>query len=179
MALRFGPHVLHVGQVFFSSKLSLAFSNIAPVLPGHVLVIPRRLTPRFAELSSVEILDLWTTAQHVGKSLERHFKADALTFAIQDGASAGQSVPHVHIHILPRKPRDVGEDDSEIYDRIDRAEMSGERGSRARAAVSPDPLAARAARGEAAPRQPLRTMEEMEEEAAVFRKVLQWDPQLL
>ena len=44
-----------------------------------------------------------TLAQRVGSKLEPHLGASSLTMAIQDGAAAGQTVPHVHIHLLPRK----------------------------------------------------------------------------
>eukprot|EP00976_Prorocentrum_cordatum_P070289 1179868-Prorocentrum_minimum.AAC.4 len=56
-------------------------------------------------------------AQRVGSKLEPHFDAASLTFAIQDGAAAGQTVPHVHIHILPRKFGDFEKND-EVYDKF-------------------------------------------------------------
>ena len=48
--------------------------------------------------------------QHVGSTIQRIYAADGLTIACQDGQAAGQSVPHVHFHILPRKSSGVGED---------------------------------------------------------------------
>ncbi|GAB2286143.1 hypothetical protein Dimus_020569, partial [Dionaea muscipula] len=56
--------------------------------------------------------------QEVGRQLEQYHKASSLTFAIQDGPQAGQTVPHVHIHILPRRIGDFEKND-EIYDVID------------------------------------------------------------
>jgi len=50
--------------------------------------------------------------------LERHYKAESLTLAIQDGPAAGQTVPHVHIHVLPRRRNDFRKND-EVYDAID------------------------------------------------------------
>ena len=52
--------------------------------------------------------------------IEKHFEASSLTFAIQDGPAAGQTVPHVHIHVLPRRVDDF-ENNDEIYDAIDSA----------------------------------------------------------
>ena len=81
--------------------------NLKPLLPGHVLVSPRRVTARFSDLTQAEITDLFLTVQNVGRMVERVFGATSLNIAIQDGAAAGQSVPHVHTHIIPRKQSDL------------------------------------------------------------------------
>ncbi|KAF3659435.1 Bis(5'-adenosyl)-triphosphatase [Capsicum annuum] len=81
-------------------------------------IIMRREIQRFAELTTDETSDLWLTAQKVGKQLESYHKASSLTFAIQDGPQAGQTVPHVHIHVIPRKSGDFEKKD-EIYDALD------------------------------------------------------------
>jgi bis(5'-adenosyl)-triphosphatase len=81
--------------------------NLKPLLPGHVLVSPRRSVPRFNDLSAAEVQDLFLTVQRVSRMVERVFGASALNIAIQDGVDAGQSVPHVHAHIIPRKRDDL------------------------------------------------------------------------
>ena len=81
--------------------------NLKPLLPGHVLVSPRRVTPRFSDLTQAEVTDLFVTVQRVGRMVERVFNATSLNIAMQDGAAAGQSVPHVHTHIIPRKQSDL------------------------------------------------------------------------
>ncbi|KAG6628927.1 hypothetical protein CIPAW_14G047000 [Carya illinoinensis] len=60
-------------------------------------------------------------AQKVGGMLECYHKASSLTFTIQDGPESGQTVPHVHIHIVPRKGGDFERND-EIYDAINEKE---------------------------------------------------------
>lgn len=115
---RFGPYKIKKQDVFLTTKLSYAFVNLRPVVPGHVLISPKRLVQRFTELTAEETSDLWFMAQRVGTKLQDHFKASSLTFAIQDGPEAGQSVPHVHIHILPRKVGDFERNDV-IYDLIE------------------------------------------------------------
>jgi diadenosine tetraphosphate (Ap4A) HIT family hydrolase len=96
------------------SRQSIGLVNLKPIVPGHVLVIPRRVVARFQDLTGEEVADLWCTAHALGPKLQTHFGADALTFAIQDGAAAGQSVAHVHIHILPRKGGDFLKND-DVY----------------------------------------------------------------
>ncbi|XP_027112921.1 bifunctional bis(5'-adenosyl)-triphosphatase/adenylylsulfatase FHIT isoform X2 [Coffea arabica] len=111
----FGPYKIDPKEVFYSTHLSYAMVNLRPLLPGHVLVCPRREVKRFVDLTADETSDLWLTAQKVGSQLESYHKASSLTFAIQDGPQAGQTVPHVHIHIVPRKGGDFEKND-EIYD---------------------------------------------------------------
>jgi len=92
-------------QVFYKSlsASSYAIVNLKPIVPGHVLVVPTRSAPRLADLSPFEISDLMISVQHVGTIIQREYNADALTIACQDGKAAGQTIPHVHFHILPRK----------------------------------------------------------------------------
>ncbi|KAG0473587.1 hypothetical protein HPP92_014926 [Vanilla planifolia] len=78
----------------------------------------RRVVKRFVDLTAEETSDLWLVAKKVGGKLEQYHKASSLTFTIQDGPQSGQTVPHVHIHIIPRKTGDFDKND-EIYDAID------------------------------------------------------------
>ncbi|XP_076884528.1 bifunctional bis(5'-adenosyl)-triphosphatase/adenylylsulfatase FHIT-like [Bidens hawaiensis] len=121
MDYKFGAYKIDPKEVFYSTHLSYALVNLRPVLPGHVLVCPRREVKRFVDLTTEETNDLWISAQKIGKQLENYHKASSLTFTIQDGPHAGQTVPHVHIHILPRKGRDF-ENNDEIYEAIDEKE---------------------------------------------------------
>ncbi|KAJ3692917.1 hypothetical protein LUZ60_012012 [Juncus effusus] len=99
----FGPYKKDRREVFYSTTLSYALVNIRPALPEHVLVIPRREVKRFTDLTDDEIIDLSITAKLVGARLEQYHNATSVNFGIQDGRESGQTVPHVHIHIIPRK----------------------------------------------------------------------------
>ncbi|XP_047154776.1 bifunctional bis(5'-adenosyl)-triphosphatase/adenylylsulfatase FHIT isoform X2 [Vigna umbellata] len=79
----FGPYKIHHTEVFYSTHLSYAMVNLRPLLPGHVLVCPKREVKRFVDLTGDETSDLWLTAQKVGKQLESYHKASSLTLAIQ------------------------------------------------------------------------------------------------
>lgn len=89
------------------TPLSFALVNVKPLLPGHVLVSPRRVVPRFSDLSHAEVVDLFITVQRVARMVERVYRATSLNIAVQDGIDAGQSVPHFHTHIIPRKKADM------------------------------------------------------------------------
>lgn len=126
-ALSFIMHsLLSHDQVFYKTSLSFALVNLKPILPGHVLVSPVRRIPRFHDLTPPEVADLFSTVQRVSRTIERVYKASALNIAIQDGEDAGQSVPHVHVHIIPRKKADL--DDKGGSDAIYRM-MDGEEGN--------------------------------------------------
>ncbi|XP_023738678.1 bifunctional bis(5'-adenosyl)-triphosphatase/adenylylsulfatase FHIT [Lactuca sativa] len=119
----FGPHKIDHNDVFYTTDLLYAFVNLRPVLPGHVLVCPKREVKRFGELTTEETSEMWITAKRIGNMLENYHKASSLTFTIQDGPQAGQSVPHVHIHIVPRKVGDF-ENNDDIYDAIDESDKN-------------------------------------------------------
>ena len=85
--------------------------NLKPLLPGHVLVSPLAVKPALSDLTKDEINDLFLTVTRIQRTLKRLYKAEAFNIAVQDGAAAGQSVPHVHCHVIPRTTGDPGGDD--------------------------------------------------------------------
>ena len=86
MTLLFGPYTLNPGQVFFESDLSLGIVNLKLIIPGHVLIIPKRVCSRFAQLTTSEVTDLFLSS-HI---LEAHYQCSALNIAIQDGEDSGK-----------------------------------------------------------------------------------------
>jgi bis(5'-adenosyl)-triphosphatase len=87
-----------------------------------VLLIPRRVVPRLADLNQEEITDLFLSVQQVGNIIEKAYHAKALTISLQDGKSAGQSVAHVHVHILPRTGKEYGGVNDEVYPKLEENE---------------------------------------------------------
>eukprot|EP01097_Dermamoeba_algensis_P002982 TRINITY_DN2192_c0_g1_i1.p2 TRINITY_DN2192_c0_g1~~TRINITY_DN2192_c0_g1_i1.p2 ORF type:complete len:153 (-),score=21.47 TRINITY_DN2192_c0_g1_i1:79-537(-) len=117
--ITFGQYIISPSTVFFRSKLSYGLVNLMPVVKGHVLVIPQRKVARFCELTDEEVSDLWISAKRIGSVVQTAFKAQSLTFAVQDGPHAGQTVQHVHVHILPRSQGDFKNND-DVYVEIEK-----------------------------------------------------------
>ncbi|KAL8281529.1 hypothetical protein RQP46_006213 [Phenoliferia psychrophenolica] len=115
-------------HVFYQSALSLGLVNLKPLVPGHVLVIPKRVTPRFGDLTPEEVCDLFLSVQTISRVVEKEYNAGCVfkSFGVEakeltndaDGPLAGQSVPHTHIHIMPRQPNDFQPLDA-VYTALD------------------------------------------------------------
>ena len=115
--MKFGPFRLALNQIFYKTNLSAAFVNLRPIVPGHVLVMSNRVVPLLSDLTQEEYQDLWNTVRVVQATLQKHYTgANAFNVAVQDGQAAGQSVPHVHVHILPRVPGDYERNDDVYQD---------------------------------------------------------------
>ncbi|XP_036958421.1 bis(5'-adenosyl)-triphosphatase [Acanthopagrus latus] len=123
--LRFGQHLIKASNVFLQTELSFAMVNRKPVVPGHMLVCPLRPVERFRDLQPNEVADLFCSTQRVANLVEKHFNATSLTIAIQDGPEAGQTVKHVHVHVLPRKAGDFERNDS-VYDELQKHDQEDE-----------------------------------------------------
>ena len=108
-------------QVFYRSQDGecLAIVNLKPIVPGHALVIPSHPYHRLSDIPPETAANLFKAVQQVSAGLEKAFQADALTVSIQDGEHAGQSVPHLHVHILPRKKGDFEPNDI-VYEHLEK-----------------------------------------------------------
>merc|ERR1712179_235086 len=114
----FGPHTIQKEyQIFYETSKSYGLCNTSPILPGHVLVCPKLQVQHVGDLPVEDLTDLMLAIQTVSSALKKYFNADALTINCQDGVAAGQTVPHVHFHILPRKFGDF-KDKGEVYKKL-------------------------------------------------------------
>ena len=152
--------------------------NLKPIVPGHVLICPHKPHRRLTDLSPTETTDLFTTVQLAQKMLARRYfktpepEAGSFTIAAQDGPDAGQTVSHVHVHVIPRIKDDMGEGAAmdEIY--VKMADEEGNVGGALwdRETQRPKP-------GGGMPRiedddRGVRTAEEMQEEADGYKVTL-------
>jgi len=90
-------------SIVHEDECCVAFMDIFPTRPGHVLVIPKAHRQYVADLEPALRSHLFETANRVANAVRRSsLKPDAVHFLINDGVAAHQTVPHVHMHILPR-----------------------------------------------------------------------------
>ncbi len=87
----------------YADGATVAFLDINPMTPGHLLVVPRVHAESLAELDGEAGAQLWRVAQRMAAALRRSsIRADGVNFFLADGAAAGQEVWHVHLHVIPR-----------------------------------------------------------------------------
>lgn len=86
----------------WQDELCVAFMDINPTSAGHVLVVPRKSVVTLAELTAKERAALWELANRIAVAQQQALGSKAQHFWVNDGRAAGQSVPHVHIHVMPR-----------------------------------------------------------------------------
>ena len=73
-----------------------------PVSAGHSLVVPKRHVCSFFEISEVERLAMFNLLDLAKIDIDAEHQPDAYNIGVNDGAAAGQTVPHLHIHLIPR-----------------------------------------------------------------------------
>jgi len=98
---------LPASRIMDSNSVGVVIRDAYPVSPGHTLVIPRRHVGSFFEITEAErtgLMDLLFKSQVL---LQSEFAPAGYNIGINDGASAGQTVPHLHIHLIPRFAGDV------------------------------------------------------------------------
>jgi diadenosine tetraphosphate (Ap4A) HIT family hydrolase len=94
--------VLPRDGIVFDSELALAFRDGFPVSPGHTLIIPKRHVASFFEITDAERTDLMALLAAARDDLDRQFGPAGYNIGINDGTAAGQTVSHLHIHLIPR-----------------------------------------------------------------------------
>ncbi|KAN0063505.1 Dinucleoside triphosphate hydrolase [Thecaphora frezii] len=116
--LHFSTHLVTTQQFHLSPcSLVSCIVNLRPLVPGHVLVIPALPYSRLSSLPPSLVSVLFQTVQHVSKTLEKVYAAEAMTICVQDGKAAGQTVDHLHVHVIPRRKGDFQGD--EVYDTLE------------------------------------------------------------
>ena len=91
-------------EIVFEDETSLAFLDIRPVFPGHVLLVPRAHHETLADLPDALVEPLFTDARMLSIAVQGALEADGTFVAMNNKIS--QSVPHLHVHVVPRRRKD-------------------------------------------------------------------------
>jgi len=94
-------------RIIYECNHTIAFIDTYPASPGHTLVVPKRHIPTYFDASEDEILAIGKAVQICKEFLDNEFNPDAYNIGINNGEAAGQSIKHLHVHIIPRYKGDV------------------------------------------------------------------------
>jgi len=92
---------------FMQSTNFRVICNHAPILPGHSLVVPKQHCESILQLDDAALAEFIQLARDASARVKDEFKADGFDWTIQEGAAAGQTVAHLHLHIIPRHHGDL------------------------------------------------------------------------
>jgi diadenosine tetraphosphate (Ap4A) HIT family hydrolase len=100
---------LPVARIIGESQYGIVIRDGYPISPGHTLLISRRHVGSFFDLSIEERSDLLELLDVAKATIDRELSPDGYNIGINDGRAAGQTVPHLHIHLIPRYKGDRSE----------------------------------------------------------------------
>lgn len=94
-------------RIIDSNEFGVVIRDGYPISEGHTLIIPKRHIGSFFETTQDEKLALLTLLESAQKQLKKEFNPPSFNIGINDGKEAGQTVPHLHIHLIPRYESDM------------------------------------------------------------------------
>lgn len=95
-------------RIITKNNLAFSFLTHMPIVPGHALICPIRCVATCEELTHDEWKEILELQHLLCKALKKAFNAEGFNFAWNMGENAGQTVPHFHLHVVPRKLGDTG-----------------------------------------------------------------------
>lgn len=95
--------------VFAESEHCMALYNRSPILPGHSLIVPKKHYSKILDLSEVVYADMMHFLRIVSSGLIKAYDATGINWTLQEGEDAGQTIDHMHFHLIPRHPKDLPE----------------------------------------------------------------------
>lgn len=100
---------LNIPEEFWlaANELTFAFYDANPTSPGHALIVPRRAVASWFDASASEQAAALALVANVKRKLDSRFRPDGYNVGFNDGAAAGQTVFHAHLHVIPRYTNDV------------------------------------------------------------------------
>lgn len=95
-------------RIIIENELAFAFPTKTPIVPGHILIIPKRHIQYYEEATQDEMMAIEELREKLKFALKKSFEAEGFNYAWNEEEIGGQSVPHFHLHIVPRKANDEG-----------------------------------------------------------------------
>ena len=96
-------------DLVYQGELTFISQDKYPASPGHLLIIPNRHVPNYFDCTQEEIAELWDNVHRAKQMVDNEYKPDSYNIGINVSKVAGQSVPHTHIHLIPRYAGDVAD----------------------------------------------------------------------
>ena len=96
----------HTARMVYEDDFTAAFMDIAGDVDGHILVIPKKHTKNILDADEITLNRVMSTVKKVANHLVDNCGYEGVNLLNASGECAGQSVPHLHIHIIPRKKQD-------------------------------------------------------------------------
>ncbi len=90
------------GRIVAGDEFALVIRDNYPVSPGHTLIIPRRHIGSYFEASAAERASILRLLDEAKAALDAEFHPDGYNIGMNVGSAAGQTVPHLHMHLIPR-----------------------------------------------------------------------------
>ena len=91
-------------KILHETSDSICFLDVFPLAKGHVLVIPKKHHQKIQDMSNEENIDLFSLVREITSKVD--LITGATLIAVHNGADAGQEIPHVHVHLVPRDKND-------------------------------------------------------------------------
>ncbi len=95
-------------HIIYEDDHNLAFLDITPHAQGHTLVVPKTEAETIVDLDEDQIASLFSAVKNTAKKIQDILKPDGFNIGINHGEFAGQTIPHLHVHIMPRFEGDSG-----------------------------------------------------------------------
>lgn len=93
-------------RVVIQNDRAIAMLDAFPLAPGHTLVIPKSHYAKVQDMGEQDATAVFEITWKIAGAVEAGSQSSASTIAVHNGSEAGQEIPHVHVHIVPRKKGD-------------------------------------------------------------------------
>jgi diadenosine tetraphosphate (Ap4A) HIT family hydrolase len=90
------------GRILASEPLAIGLRDGFPISTGHALIVPRRHIASLIDLEPDEARALWALLRDIRSLLDGEHRPDGYNVGVNDGVAAGQTVMHLHVHLIPR-----------------------------------------------------------------------------